>query len=158
MWKEQSKPDSCYPNNHFYKSPLFFTKSVILSVNSYNSLYPALNSYHITFILYLSLTVLIFFLASALLNLLKMAQKLKPTDFGGYGRRAGPYGGLKGMEFSSRCPPAIKPRTRIIGVCGINDYLNASSPSSDGWFHSDFYLFHYLFSGTGESLLTSIPC
>lgn len=98
------------------------------------------------------------FSASALLNLLKMAQKLKPTDFGGYGRQAGPYGGLKDMEFSSRCPPAIKPQTRIIGVCGTNDHNNASAPSSDGWFHSDFYLFHYLFSGTGESLLTLIPC
>jgi hypothetical protein len=77
-----------------------------------------------------------------------MAQSLKPTAIGGYGRQAGRDGGLTNVEFSSRCPPDISSHTRIVAVCGINDYHNASSPTKDGWFHSDFYLFHHLFSST----------
>ena len=64
--------------------------------------------------------------------------ELKPTDFGGWGRKAGPYEGLEGVEFSSRCPPIIKPRTRVAAVCGVNDFQDASSPKDDVWFHSDF--------------------
>jgi hypothetical protein len=79
-----------------------------------------------------------------------MAQMLKPTDFGGWGRKKGPNGGLLDVEFSSRCPPTIEPHTRIVAVCGITDFNNSSSPQEDGWFHSDFYLFHHLFSGLGE--------
>jgi hypothetical protein len=81
----------------------------------------------------------------------KVAHMLKPTDFGGWGRGAGLDGGLTGVEFSARCPPPLRRRTRIVAVCGINDFRNASSPQEDGWFHSDFYLFHHLFSGLGES-------
>jgi hypothetical protein len=73
-----------------------------------------------------------------------------PTAFGGRGRKAGKYGGLLGVEFSSRCPPSIEPRNRIVAVCGIND-LAVSSPQGDGWFHSNFYLFHHLCSGLGRS-------
>jgi len=75
----------------------------------------------------------------------KIAHMLKPTAFGGWGRKAGSDGGFIEVGFSCRCPPTIKPRTRIIAVCRINDSRNASSPEDDGWFHSDFYLFHHLF-------------
>ena len=117
----------------------FLLRSVLFSLYS---------SLHLTLSSYLIFTLLSLSNRSALS---KMAHMLKPTDFGGWGRKAGPDGGLTGVEFSSRCPPTIKPCTRIVAVCGINDFRNASSPEDDGWFHSDFYLFHHLFSGLGES-------
>lgn len=80
-----------------------------------------------------------------------MAEMLSPAELGGWGRGAGEDGGLGNIKFSSRCPPTIWPSTRIIAVCGANDYKGASSPLHDGWFHSDFYLFHHLFSGLGKS-------
>ncbi|KFY46316.1 hypothetical protein V494_00498 [Pseudogymnoascus sp. VKM F-4513 (FW-928)] len=82
-----------------------------------------------------------------------MAEMLSPAELGGWGRGAGDDGGLSDTKFSSCCPPAISPRTRIIAVCRVNDFRNASSPVHDGWFHSDFYLFRHLFSGLGANQL-----
>lgn len=81
---------------------------------------------------------------------LPMTQKISPATIGGYGRQAGEHGGLGSVGYSTRCPPEIQRDSRIIAVCGVNDYENASSPSEDGWFHSDFYLFNHLFAGTGK--------
>ncbi|KAJ9301518.1 hypothetical protein DTO271G3_1653 [Paecilomyces variotii] len=53
---------------------------------------------------------------------------------------------LKGLSFATDCPPDIGPRTRLIAVCGITDEHDQASPTKNGWFFSDFYLFHYLFS------------
>ena len=50
----------------------------------------------------------------------------------------------------------IQRDSRIIAVCGVNDYENASSPSEDGWFHSDFYLFNRLFAGAGKYSLVCL--
>jgi hypothetical protein len=76
-----------------------------------------------------------------------MNRIIKPAEFGGHGKETGgpsTAGGLRDREFVSLCPPDIQPNTRILAVCGINDFNNSSAPSEDGWFHSDFYLFHYL--------------
>jgi hypothetical protein len=78
---------------------------------------------------------------------------VRPADFGGYGKQTGlaeMKGGLRDKEFRSYCPPDVQPSSRIIAVCGINDFGDAASPAKDGWFISDFYLFHHLFRGLGE--------
>jgi hypothetical protein len=74
----------------------------------------------------------------------------KPADYGGFGKQHGPYGGLQDREFRCYCPPDIQPSARIIAVCGVNDFSDMASPVNDGWFISDFYLFHHLFQGIGE--------
>ena len=76
-----------------------------------------------------------------------MNRAIKPAEFGGYGKEpGGPSTAycLRDREFASLCPPDIQPNTRILAVSGINDFENDSAPSENGWFHSDFYLFHYL--------------
>ncbi|KAF7585886.1 hypothetical protein BBP40_009937 [Aspergillus hancockii] len=62
------------------------------------------------------------------------------------GRTTGTKEDLKGLSFATACPPDVGPRTRLIAVCGITDNKDQASPVEDGWFFSDFYLFHYLFS------------
>jgi hypothetical protein len=59
---------------------------------------------------------------------------------------------LHGAAFESRYSlPDVAQRTKIVAVCGINDGpANTSTqgnagPQNDGWFFSDFYLFHHLF-------------
>jgi hypothetical protein len=113
--------------------------------------------------------------------------------------------GLLGKEFRVCCPPDVQPDTRIIALCGINDYCpegpspgvqkkstkifqtmvadgkalfsppskrmerkqeklirerracpGNASPVKDGWFFSDFFLFHHLFNGIGASLIPNI--
>ena len=61
---------------------------------------------------------------------------------------------LSGKSFASRCPlPDIHPNTKIVAVCGINDWKppgkaqGLAAPQEDGWFFSDMYLYHHLFSG-----------
>ncbi|KAI9861256.1 MAG: hypothetical protein M1813_005429 [Trichoglossum hirsutum] len=79
---------------------------------------------------------------------------VRPADFGGYGKQTGlaeMKGGLRDKEFRSYCPPDVQPSSRIIAVCGINDFGDAASPAKDGWFISDFYLFHHLFRGLGAN-------
>ncbi|KAH8651889.1 hypothetical protein BGZ60DRAFT_520024 [Tricladium varicosporioides] len=64
------------------------------------------------------------------------------------------------QEFVSSCPPDFQPNTRIIAVCGVSDLQGHASPRIDGWFLSDFYLFHYLlqnsptFSASSQLWLT----
>lgn len=41
-------------------------------------------------------------------------------------------------------------RTRIIALCGVNDWHDNASPQEDGRFLSDFYLFHHLLEETGK--------
>ena len=53
--------------------------------------------------------------------------------------------------FESRCPPIVTLDTIIIAVCGPNDHGNNASPSADGWYFSDFYLFHHLLRGTAKT-------
>lgn len=74
---------------------------------------------------------------------------IEPAKIGGYGRVEGePHGGLLGCRFLSRCPPIITLNTIIISVCSPNDYQDNASTIQDGWFFSDFYIFHHLFQGT----------
>ncbi|KAJ9370079.1 hypothetical protein DTO282E5_5276 [Paecilomyces variotii] len=66
--------------------------------------------------------------------------------FHAIGRTPGTTEDMNGLSFATDCPPDIGPRTRLIAVCGITDDHDQASPTKDGWFFSDFYLFHYLFS------------
>jgi hypothetical protein len=77
-------------------------------------------------------------------------QSLQLDKLGGYGRGEGYLGGLKEEEFSSLCPPDVQPNTRIIAVCGASDTKGFGSPDQDGWFFSDFYLFHHLLEDSRE--------
>lgn len=42
-------------------------------------------------------------------------------------------------------------KTRIVAVCGVTDEMGEASPAMDGWFFSDFFLFHHLLQGLGIS-------
>ncbi|KAI9775945.1 MAG: hypothetical protein M1816_005657 [Peltula sp. TS41687] len=53
--------------------------------------------------------------------------------------------------FVSQTLPDISPKSHIIGLVGTTDFEDAASPSEDGWFLSDFYLFNHLFKGLGSS-------
>lgn len=76
---------------------------------------------------------------------------VEPAKYGGIGKNTGePFGGLQGRVFDSKCPPIVTVDTIVIGVCGPNDYRNNASPESDGWFFSDFYLFHHMLQGTAK--------
>ncbi|KAJ9204055.1 hypothetical protein DTO021D3_3987 [Paecilomyces variotii] len=66
--------------------------------------------------------------------------------FHAIGRTPGTTEDMEGLSFATDCPPDIGPTTRLIAVCGITDDHDQASPTKDGWFFSDFYLFHYLFS------------
>ncbi|KAG4413865.1 hypothetical protein IFR04_013009 [Cadophora malorum] len=70
-----------------------------------------------------------------------MSSSLNPADIRGFARR---NGGLLDKEFIATCPPDVQPNTRIIGVCGVTDTVGMAAPGEDGWFHSDFWAFHYL--------------
>ena len=54
---------------------------------------------------------------------------------------------LLGLEFAARCPPDISHRTRIVAACGITDIGDLASPTVDGWFISDFWIFNHLLRG-----------
>ena len=70
--------------------------------------------------------------------------------FGGYGKdHWQPYGGLKGRVFDSHCPLPVT-RETIVSVLGPSDRGNNTSPDADGWFVSDFFLFHHLFRDTAQ--------
>ena len=76
---------------------------------------------------------------------------IKPINYGGFGKANGlPYGGLEDLSFSARCPPVVTPDTVIIAVCGPNDFEGNAAPDKDGWFFSDFYLFHHLMRSTSK--------
>lgn len=78
-------------------------------------------------------------------------QLIKPAQFGGHGKQKDrPYGGIADCVINSRCPPVVTLNTIIIAVCGPNDYDDNAGPLRDGWFFSDFFLFHHLFRGTAS--------
>jgi hypothetical protein len=84
-------------------------------------------------------------------------QTITPKEipgFGPVGRTTGRLEDLAGMEFTTYCPPDVQPRTRIMAVCGVTDYLNDASPSSSGFFMSDFYLFYHILAPSRKF----IPC
>lgn len=73
---------------------------------------------------------------------------IRPADFDDFhviGRQTGTKQELC-REFLTHCPPDLPPRHRILALLGTTDIGDVASPSEDGWFISDFYLFHYLFS------------
>lgn len=80
-------------------------------------------------------------------------ERVYPAEFGGYGKKAGlpaeDIGGLKDVSFVSRYPTDLSPSVRILAICGITDHRNDAAPDRNGWFLSDFYLFHHLFKGVG---------
>jgi hypothetical protein len=70
-------------------------------------------------------------------------RKIEPAQFGGFGQlKDQPSGGLLGVQFNSRYPPDTPLRSKIIAVVGTSE--ENASPTDDGWFLSDFYLFHHL--------------
>ena len=76
-------------------------------------------------------------------------QTLNPggiTGFHTMGRQTGTSTDLDGIEFLTHCPPDLPLRSRILALLAITDIDSMASPSEDGWFVSDFYLFHHLFS------------
>ena len=80
------------------------------------------------------------------------AQQIYAAAFGGYGKTEGElYGELLDRGFPALCPPAPSVNTTIVAVCGPNDYNGNAGPKQDGWFFSDFYLFHHLFKGTAKT-------
>lgn len=74
---------------------------------------------------------------------------IKPSEFGGHGRKAGQHGGLV-EEFASFCPPDIQPDTRVLGLIGVSDYAGKASPKQDGWFFSDGFAWMWLLANTGK--------
>ncbi|MCJ1369532.1 hypothetical protein MMC20_000743 [Loxospora ochrophaea] len=79
------------------------------------------------------------------------SSKIYPARYGGHGRVEGEiFGGLEDKAFSSCCPPIVTPDTIIVAVCGPNDFEDNAGPEKDGWFFSDFYLFHHLLKGTAN--------
>ncbi|MCJ1246590.1 hypothetical protein MMC30_003799 [Trapelia coarctata] len=79
-------------------------------------------------------------------------QLIQPAQYGGYGQDAKQiYGGLEGREFNSRCPPEVTKDSVIIAVLGPNDWNSNASPQQDGFFISDFYMFHHLFRETAKT-------
>ncbi|KAH6676817.1 hypothetical protein B0J14DRAFT_691181 [Halenospora varia] len=55
-------------------------------------------------------------------------------------------------QFPTFSPPDINKNTHIIGVCGVNDFNDDSSPiDGDGWFASDMYAFHAVLRNKGFS-------
>jgi hypothetical protein len=75
-------------------------------------------------------------------------QAIRPQDIGGYGKGSGRHGGIENLSFATHCPPDVQPGTRIIAICGVADVDRSASPQVDGWFYSDFYLFHHLLRNT----------
>ncbi|KAJ5561365.1 hypothetical protein N7461_000126 [Penicillium sp. DV-2018c] len=74
---------------------------------------------------------------------------IKPDDFDDFyavGCRTGTKQDLSCRQFLTHCPPDVPPRHRILALLGVTDIADMAKPQEDGWFVSDFYLFHYLFS------------
>ncbi|MCJ1407088.1 hypothetical protein MMC19_001158 [Ptychographa xylographoides] len=76
---------------------------------------------------------------------------VEPAKYGGYGQVKNElFGGLKGCAYPSLCPPSVTNNTIIVAVCGPNDFKDNASPTNDGWFFSDFFLFYHLLKGTAS--------
>jgi hypothetical protein len=74
-----------------------------------------------------------------------------PATFGGVIKQRPEEGGNSFVQFTSHTIPDVTSRTHIVAVCGPTDFENQACPTEDGWFFSDFYLFHRLFQGLGTS-------
>ncbi|KAE8145101.1 hypothetical protein BDV25DRAFT_144966 [Aspergillus avenaceus] len=77
-----------------------------------------------------------------------MASNIRPGNFSDFHviSRCGTKQELVGHEFLTHCPPDLPPRHRVLALLGTTDIGDVARPSEDGWFISDFYLFHYLLS------------
>jgi hypothetical protein len=84
----------------------------------------------------------------------KISTTINPANIRGFARDPSHTDGLMHGEFAAKCPPDVQPNTRIIAVCGISDIKGYASPVQDGWFLSDFYLFHYLLRATRKYTIT----
>lgn len=67
-------------------------------------------------------------------------------SFQAVGRTTGTAADLESLALPTLCPPDFPPRSRIVAVRGVTDFNNQASPTLDGWFFSDFYLFYHLLS------------
>ncbi|CAG8146190.1 unnamed protein product [Penicillium salamii] len=80
-----------------------------------------------------------------------MASTIRPIEFPDFhviGRENGTKEELDGREFLTHSPPDLPPRHRILAILGTTDIEDQANPNEDGWFVSDFYLFHYLLAPT----------
>ena len=72
-------------------------------------------------------------------------QPPKPAKLGGRGKAADlTQGGLFGEMFP------LSLNSTIIAVYGITTLQGSSSSHADGWFYTDFYLFHHLLKNTAN--------
>lgn len=80
-------------------------------------------------------------------------ESVYPAKFGGYGKNVGlsaeKIGSLKKVSFVSQCPPNLSPLTQILAIYDITKHKNDAALENDGWFLSDFYLFHHLLKKVG---------
>ncbi|KAG4417573.1 hypothetical protein IFR04_009303 [Cadophora malorum] len=58
---------------------------------------------------------------------------------------------LAGDNATTRNPPNVTSKTHIVAVCGTSDIRDGASPTRDGWFVSDMYLWKHLLKGMGAS-------
>lgn len=79
-----------------------------------------------------------------------------PEGFMPVDRVRGKKEALADMAFKISCPPDVPARSRVVAVCGVTDDDNEASPSNDGWFFSDFYLFHHLMSPMRQTPNSSV--
>jgi hypothetical protein len=86
-----------------------------------------------------------------------MGSEEKPLEIQGIGKVEDRPCRLADAEFTTFSPPDVHPTTRILAVVGPDDISDASAPSADGWFQSDFYLFHYLLR-VGPPTQTWLTC
>jgi len=76
---------------------------------------------------------------------------INPAEFRGFAREPADQHGLMDKEFAALCPPDVEPNTRILALCGTSDTEKLADPKEDGWFLSDFYLFHHLLQNSRKS-------
>lgn len=88
------------------------------------------------------------FYTLVILQLFKMGESRESyrKDFNAVSSKTGEETICTDLAFTTTHPPDVSQRSRIVAVCGITDYDNLADPQLDGWFFSDFYLFHYLFN------------
>lgn len=53
--------------------------------------------------------------------------------------------------FDTASPPYVEPNSMVVGLLGTVDDNNTASPTEDGWFISDFYLWKHILRGLGFS-------
>ena len=83
-------------------------------------------------------------MASSTVRIAPPGEPLRPNELGGHGQGRT---SLLGNVYDSTCPPATPLNSILIAVCGPNDFKNNAQPQNDGFFFSDFYLYHHMFRG-----------